>query len=144
MVLLKNQLIVYFFHHKTTHKMKLYVLLIVFLSCLMTTNFCQAANTEEKVIEIEEKTPPPDNKNKPRMPAKRNVEAWLEGSVMTIIFTTSEGDASLSLETSDGFISEEMVYSTEAPIVIDLTPYGDVVGFTLSTVAGNTYIGYIY
>ena len=117
--------------------MKLKFLLTPFL----LASIC-ASGYAEKKIDIKDTPPPPSHK--PRAPAKRNVEAWLEGSVMTIIFTTSEGDASLSLETSDGFISEEMVYSTEAPIVIDLTPYGDVVGFTLSTVAGNTYIGYIY
>lgn len=97
----------------------------------------------EEQIDIKETPPPPPPTHKHRAPAKRNVEAWLDGTVMTIVFTTSEGDATLSLETSDGFITEEMVYSTEAPIVIDLAPFGEVTSFTVETEAGHTYVGYL-
>ena len=69
--------------------MKLKFLLTPFL----LASIC-ASGYAEKKIDIKDTPPPPSHK--PRAPAKRNVEAWLEGSVMTIIFTTSEGDASLS------------------------------------------------
>ena len=124
--------------------MKLYAFLIAILCCLTATNYSMANNAEEKIIVIEEKTPPPDNKNKPRAPAKRNVEAWLDGTVMTVVFKAPEGEATLTLETSDGFTSEEMTYSTNAPIIVDLAPFGEVTSFTLATSAGRSYIGYIY
>ena len=117
--------------------MKLRILFTqVLLACIFTCGFA-----EEK-ISIKE-TPPPDTHG-PRAPAKRNVEAWLDGTVMTIIFTNPEGEAALTLETSDGFVSEEMTYSTEAPIIVDLAPFGEVTSFTITTSAGRSYIGYIY
>ena len=79
--------------------MKFKIPIVAFLGCLMAINCSYADSAKEEIIVIKDKPQPADPKSKPRAPAKRNVEAWLEGSVMTIIFTTSEGDATLSLET---------------------------------------------
>ena len=123
--------------------MKLHVFLII-LSCLMGSTLCLAGNAEEKTIIVKDEDPPIDDTLKPRAPAKRNVEAWLDGTVMTVVFKAPEGEATLTLETSDGFTSEEMTYSTDAPIIVDLGPFGEVTSFTIATSAGRSYIGYIY
>ena len=117
--------------------MKLKIVLIqIFLACIFTSGYA-----EEK---IDIRLTPPPTTHDPRAPAKRNVEAWLDGTVMTVVFKAPEGDATLTLETSEGFTSEEMTYATDAPIIIDLAPFGEVTSFTIATSAGRSYIGYIY
>lgn len=123
--------------------MKLKILIVAFFSCLMAANYCYADGAKEEVIIIQDKPGPVDPKSKPRVPAKKNVEAWIDGNVMTIIFNNPEGEAVVTLESSEGIMIDELTYSTEAPIVVDLTPYDGVAGFTLTTESGHTYIGYL-
>ncbi len=86
-------------------------------------------------------TPPP---NKPYAPVRINVEAWLEENILTILFHQSEGDATITLDNVDGYDSVDFTFTTDTPILIDLTPYTEVVSFTIKTSTEKTYIGYLY
>ncbi len=114
------------------------VLSSILLACVYVCGYA-----EQKDVPVKGPTPTTDPTHKPRVPAKKNVEAWIDGNVMTITFINPEGEAVLSLESSEGIVLDELTYSTEAPMVVDLTPYEGVAGFTLTTESGHTYIGYL-
>ena len=86
---------------------------------------------------------PVTNPTNPHSLARMNVEAWLEDSILTIQFYQSEGDVTITLNCGDGNDPVEFTFSSDIPIIIDITPYGDVFSFNIETSIGKKYIGYI-
>ena len=74
---------------------------------------------------------------------RMNVEAWLEDNILTIQFYQSEGDVTITLNCGDGNDPVEFTFSSDIPIIIDITPYGDVFSFNIKTAIGKNYMGHL-
>ncbi len=115
---------------------------IVFLIITMVSSWL-TSYAEKKVISIKNDNKTIINPNQPHAPAKVNIEAWIDESILTISFLQPEGDATITWETTEAYNPGDFTFTTEAPIIIDLTPYGEVTSFTIETEVGHTYIGTI-
>ena len=116
---------------------------LLFITFLYALCFYGNINAENKTIPIKEVPKQIPDTNKPHSPTKVNVQAWIEGNMLTIEFLQSEGDASIVLDCINSNTTAEFTYSTISPIMIDLTPFGDIYSFTIGTSIGKMYKGYI-
>lgn len=115
---------------------------IIFLTILMVSSWL-TSYAEKKVIPIKNDNKTINNPNKPHAPARVNVEAWIDEPILTITFLQPEGEATITFDSEYVYNQEELTFSTDAPFMIDITPYGAVSSFTIETEDGHTYIGYI-
>ena len=105
--------------------------------------FAQKGNIPIVQPQPQPSPPPVTNPSNPYSLSRMNVEVWLEDNILTIQFYQSEGDATITLNCGDGNGFVDLTFSTDAPIAIDLTPYGEVSSFTIGTSVDNIYIGYL-
>lgn len=114
--------------------------IVIFLFLTIFSGLTSSAQEKVTVYDIPQ---PPQNPNKPHAPARVNVEAWIDESILTITFLQPEGEATITFDSEYVYNQEELTFSTDAPFMIDITPYGEVSSFTIETEAGHTYIGYL-
>ena len=113
-------------------------ILFLLIACSAISMFAAREN-----VPIDERSKKTHNPHRPRVPARINVEAWIEDNLLSILFHNPEGDAIVSLYNAEGYEFMESSFTTEAPIIIDLSAYGEVSSFTIETDTGKTYIGYL-
>ena len=99
------------------------------------------AQKEPIPIQPQPSPQPSTNPTKPYSQKRINVEAWLEDTILTIQFYQSEGDVTIALNCGDGNDSVEFTFSSDIPIIIDITPYGNVLSFNIKTAIGKNYMG---
>lgn len=118
--------------------MKRILFIILALAC-----YILPAVAQKEKVHVDDKVRKGVDPNRPRVPARINVEAWIEDNLLSILFHNPEGDAIVSLYNAEGYEFMESSFTTEAPIIIDLSAYGEVSSFTIETDTGKIYIGYL-
>ena len=85
---------------------------------------------------------PVHDKQRPKAPSRQVVSATISGEFITIFFVIDEGEYSLTVTNSQGFVTEYPNLDSSVPTQIHV---GNLAGATLEiqTANGNTYVAEI-